>query len=179
MSNFFSCIVTRKADVLFCELDAHDEVVYRSGLSDDLTQFLRVVYDPTDGYFVDSGTIPEWYERNAALIERNVHQIYRQLVPFWNVLDRAYQVADSAFMVAVGDARDAFDTYKVSRRVERFSTGVLQSDEEDECVLQGFEGFVGAEGSAYERFEHAKEKELEKYMRKVAFVKGYLPRRDG
>jgi hypothetical protein len=45
MSNFFSCIVTQKAEVLFCELDAHDEIVYRSGLSDDLTQFLRVVYN--------------------------------------------------------------------------------------------------------------------------------------
>jgi hypothetical protein len=178
MSNFFSCIVTRKAEVLFCELDAHDEIIYRSGLSDNLTCFLRVVYSPEEGYLVDSTSIPEWYEREAALIERKVATTYKRLLPIWRVYDKVYQIADGDFKAIESGAWSMFCEYKNYRR--RDWIGYVTSKEgcEDDVDVQlRFDEFVGIEGGAYSVFKSAISEGLKKYKRNISVIDGFQQER--
>ena len=91
MCDFFSCIVTKDAAVLFTEVDSHDEVILRSGLKNDTKDFVRIEYTEKKGYRIDEKTIPEWYERTAALAEQAVIAIYRRIQPSWSKYDIVLQ----------------------------------------------------------------------------------------
>ena len=97
MCNFFSCIVTKDAAVLFTEVDSQDEVILRSGLIDGTLDFVRIEYTEEEGYKIDDEIIPEWYERIAALAEQRVIAIYRRIQPSWSECDKILQSVFSEY----------------------------------------------------------------------------------
>lgn len=76
MCNFFTCIVTTKGQVLFTEEDSHDTLIERTGLTDNLKEFVRIEYTLARGYVVDEMTIPVWYQRMVAKVREDVRKTY-------------------------------------------------------------------------------------------------------
>ena len=110
MCNFFSCIVTRDGKVLFTEEDSHEHVIERSGLKDDLEHFVRVEYTNENGYCVDESTIPEWYERMSAMIERNVELTYRNVKSLYDEYLEIQQPAWDKYHKITQPASDDYET---------------------------------------------------------------------
>jgi len=104
MCNFFSCIVTKDAKVLFTEVDSHEEVILRSGLHDDAMDFVRIEYTEEKGYRIDERTIQEWYERIAAQAEQAVIATYRRIQPSWSEYDKIVQAAHADKIVQAAHA---------------------------------------------------------------------------
>ena len=97
MCDFFSCIVTKDAAVLFTEVNSHDEVILRSGVKNDTKDFVRIENTEENRYRLDGKTILKWYGRIAALAEQRVEAIYRMLQPLWSEYDKIEQPALSEY----------------------------------------------------------------------------------
>jgi hypothetical protein len=143
-----------------------------------LTQFLRVVYNHNERYLVDSKTIPEWYERNAALIERKVLIIYERLFPIWKEYDKVYQIADGGFRAVEGGAWSRFCEYKDRRKSDGIEYITSEKGGENDVDVQlRFDEFVGIEGDAYSVFKSVIREGLEKYKRSISVIDGFQQER--
>lgn len=115
MCKFFSCIATKAADVLFCELTSHEVLISRSGLQDNLEHFVRVEYTDEKGYRLDEQTIPEWYERIAAKVKQNVIAKYIRIQPLWAEYDKIKQSARANYIESVVDIPGYIDALEVEK----------------------------------------------------------------
>ena len=88
MCEFFSCIITRTGDILFCETDSHEDIINRAKLDDTkLTNrdFVRIENKPTkDGweYIVDEvDTLPKWYTKREEYFIDKVTELSEKVQP--------------------------------------------------------------------------------------------------
>ena len=81
MCEFFSCIATKKGEILFCEKNSHEETIERANLKDNGHNFVRIEYTTEGGLRVDEQNIPEWYERAAARTEEEIKKLYQKVAP--------------------------------------------------------------------------------------------------
>ena len=88
MCEFFSCIITRTGDILFCETDSHEDIINRAKLDDiKLTNrnFVRIENKPTkDGweYIVDEDeTLPRWYRKREEYFIDKVTELSEKVQP--------------------------------------------------------------------------------------------------
>jgi len=101
MCDFFSCIITKAGKVLFTESKSHEEIIARSGLKDNLEEFIRAEHTPKSGYILDEETTPEWYERIAAQAKANATATYKRVAPAWAEYERVDQPALDEYKSAI------------------------------------------------------------------------------
>jgi len=107
MCNFFSCCATRKAKIFFCEEDSHETIIERMPTKEDIVRI-----EVSEGIFkLDMLTIPEWYERQARIIERDVMGIYNQILLFHQEYEKVCSTAHQEYEKVRNTAQEE---YKVS-----------------------------------------------------------------
>ena len=87
MCKYFSCIVTRKGDILWYEGDSHEQIIERKGLSDAKLKdrdFVRIEVEDglMSNWKVDEEeTLPPWYLLSEQHFKDRVAKILEKLNP--------------------------------------------------------------------------------------------------
>ena len=185
MCEFFSCIVTKKGEVFFTEENSHEEVIKRSGFLDDEQQFVRIEYTKTNGYTLDEQTIPEWYERIAAIINRDVKTIFDKIAPARGEYEKIEVSARKEYeKIQVpawkeygkirASAREEYEKIQVPAREEYGKIRASAWKEYEKIEVPSWEEYEKIKASAWEEYEKIEVPAREEYGNILSKIKGYI-----
>lgn len=122
MCNFFSCIVTRKLEVLFCESDSHDEIIRRAGLDDSgnivRAEYTKRDYDNRELLHAEAPEMPIWVERQINVITDLVRAKFKRVYPLRAKYNKIMEPAEEEYNKIKEPAWEEYNKIKKSAREE-------------------------------------------------------------
>jgi len=170
MCEFFSCVVTRKGDLFFCEDNSHEEIIDRAKLRDSdahVRHWVRVEVTPQgDGWGpvrVDETTVPAWWHEDAPAWEGKVLDLAGRVRPAWEAYKAVERPAWEAYEAV---RRPALEAYKAVERpaLEAYEAVRRPALEAYEAVERpALEAYEAVERPAWEAYEAVERPAREAY----------------